>query len=76
MSLDFSLEGAGNADNEKIRAEMTKNVLTVGFELASASTKFEEFTSKASLLDWDVVLFRPSIDRFMNTTRRIMENLV
>ncbi|WP_223481045.1 MULTISPECIES: hypothetical protein [unclassified Pseudomonas] len=43
---------------------MAKAILTVGFELASNDTHYEGFRSKVSLLDWDVVLFRPLIDDF------------
>lgn len=42
---------------------MSKKILTVGFDLAS-DTKFENFRSKASLLDWDIILFRPLIAGF------------
>jgi hypothetical protein len=47
---------------------MTKKILTVGIELASDATHHEEFESKASLLDWDIVLFKPVI--FELTLRR------
>lgn len=40
---------------------MSKKILTVGFELASPDTTYAEFQSKMSLLDWDIVLFKPSI---------------
>jgi hypothetical protein len=43
---------------------MAKAILTVGFELASDDTHYEGFRSKVSLLDWDIVLFRPLIDEF------------
>jgi hypothetical protein len=43
---------------------MSKNILTVGFELASDGAQYEEFRSKVSLLDWDIVLFRPLISEF------------
>lgn len=43
---------------------MAKAILTVGFELASNDTHYEGFRSKISLLDWDIILFRPSIDNF------------
>ncbi len=45
---------------------MAKKILTVGFQLASDNVEYEEFTSKASLLDWDIVLFRPMIDQFIS----------
>lgn len=43
---------------------MAKPILTIGFELAGDNTTHEPFRSRASLLDWDIVLFRPSIDEF------------
>lgn len=39
-----------------------KKILTVGLQLASDQTEFSAFDSKTSLLDWDIVLFRPDID--------------
>lgn len=41
---------------------MTKSILTIGIELASDAVKQVDFRSKLSLLDWDIVLFRPIID--------------
>lgn len=43
---------------------MSKSILTIGFELACDGAKYEEFRSKASLLDWDIILFRPLISEF------------
>jgi len=43
---------------------MSKSILTIGLELASADTKYEKFRSRVSLLDWDIVLFRPLISEF------------
>lgn len=45
---------------------MSKNILTVGFELASDGSHYEEFRSKVSLLDWDIILFRPLISEFIS----------
>jgi len=42
---------------------MTKKILRVGFDLASDEVEYQEFDSKASLLDWDIILFSPSISR-------------
>ncbi len=44
---------------------MAKKILTVGLELASDDIAHEEFTSRASLLDWDIVLFKPLIGEFI-----------
>ncbi len=38
-----------------------KRILTIGFELASQDTEETYFHSKISLLDWDIVLFKPHI---------------
>lgn len=45
---------------------MAKKILTVGIELASDDVAYEEFTSRASLLDWDIVLFKPLIGEFIS----------
>lgn len=45
---------------------MPKKILLIGLELASDQVETREFDSKASLLDWDVVLFRPDISQFYN----------
>lgn len=45
---------------------MAKKILTVGLELASDDIAHEEFTSKTSLLDWDIVLFKPLIGEFIS----------
>lgn len=41
-----------------------RKILTVGVELASADAQYASFRSKMSLLDWDVVLFKPDIAEF------------
>jgi hypothetical protein len=46
---------------------MSKSILTVGFDTASPDTKYEDFRSRVSLLDWDIVLFRPTISAFWGT---------
>jgi len=43
----------------------TRRILTVGLELASDDIKFADFRSKTSLLDWDIVLFKPEIEDFI-----------
>lgn len=40
---------------------MSKKILTVGLELASDTAVMEAFDSKTSMLDWDLILFRPDI---------------
>jgi hypothetical protein len=44
---------------------MTKQILCVGINLASDGVTECEFDSNTSLLDWDVVLFRPDISSFL-----------
>ena len=43
---------------------MSKKILTIGFKLASNGAYCEAFHSKVSLLDWDIVLFKPLISEF------------
>ena len=45
----------------------TRKILTVGFKLASSDTHYASFQSKMSLLDWDIVLFTPSITDFISS---------
>src|ERR1700752_4209349 len=40
---------------------MRKSILPVGLQLASDAVHNEPFDSKASLLDWDIILFKPII---------------
>lgn len=44
---------------------MPKKILTVGLYLAGDDIEFAAFTEKKSLLDWDIVLFRPDVSRFI-----------
>ncbi|MGR6431080.1 hypothetical protein ACU5AY_09190 [Rhizobium sp. PAMB 3174] len=44
---------------------MPKKILTVGFDLAGDDIEFAAFTEKKSLLDWDIVLFRPDMSDFI-----------
>jgi hypothetical protein len=41
-----------------------RRILTIGLELASPDTQYASFLSKTSLLDWDIVLFKPQISNF------------
>lgn len=43
-----------------------KRILTIGLGLASADAQYASFRSKTSLLDWDVVLFKPQISEFIS----------
>lgn len=42
-----------------------KKILTIGLSLASEETEFCEFDSDISLLDWDIVLFKPDIVEYI-----------
>lgn len=43
---------------------MSKKILSIGVELATDDVAEEQFHTKVSLLDWDIVLFRPDISYF------------
>lgn len=44
-----------------------KKILTIGFELCDENSEFCEFNSDLSLLDWDIILFKPSIDSYLHS---------
>lgn len=44
-----------------------KKILSVGFELAIDDVEYCEFDSDTSLLDWDIVLFKPAINEFVTS---------
>lgn len=43
-----------------------RKILTVGFELASSDAKYASFSSRTSLLDWDIILFKPTVEDFIS----------
>jgi hypothetical protein len=43
-----------------------RRILTIGLELASPDTQYANFLQKTSLLDWDIVLFKPRIGEFIH----------
>ena len=45
---------------------MSKKILTIGLKLASDATEDGDFRSKTSLLDWDIILFKPDIHSFVS----------
>ena len=53
-----------------------KKILTIGIELASAATTYTSFRSKLSLLDWDIILFKPQIGSLFSYKTRTRENLI
>lgn len=42
-----------------------KKILTIGLSLADELTEFCEFDSDISLLDWDIILFKPEINEYI-----------
>lgn len=49
--------------------EMAKKIISVGFQLPCGDIPDADFVEKTSLLDWDIILFRPNIDQFINKSR-------
>lgn len=43
-----------------------KHILTVGFEICSQEVESSDYRSDQSLLDWDIVLFKPEIGDFVS----------
>lgn len=43
-----------------------KKIISIGFDLASDEAKFSEFSSDISLLDWDIIFFKPNIGAFLD----------
>ncbi|KQB97467.1 hypothetical protein AL073_00490 [Loktanella sp. 1ANDIMAR09] len=44
---------------------MPKRILTVGFQLATENAETANYHDKTSLLDWDIVLFRPDASSYL-----------
>jgi hypothetical protein len=42
----------------------THRIVTIGLELASSEVQYAAFESRVSLLDWDIILFRPDTSEF------------
>ncbi|MCG6540687.1 hypothetical protein MCB86_11450 [Pseudomonas sp. KSR10] len=42
-----------------------KNILTVGFSICDDDVEFSDFDSEQSLLDWDIIIFKPEINDFL-----------
>ncbi|WDH50929.1 hypothetical protein PUP75_18440 [Pseudomonas chlororaphis] len=42
-----------------------KKILTIGLSLADDQAEFCEFDSDTSLLDWDIILFKPDISEYL-----------
>ena len=43
---------------------MPKTILSIGLAVAGDGITYESFSSKTSLLDWDIVIFRPLINHY------------
>lgn len=46
---------------------MPKKILSVGIALATTDIESSDFFSKTSLLDWDIIIFRPDIANFVRS---------
>ncbi|MCT8174375.1 hypothetical protein [Variovorax sp. CY25R-8] len=46
---------------------MAKKILTIGLTVAGDEVTYELFSSKTSLLDWDIVIFRPAINHYWSS---------
>lgn len=44
-----------------------KKILCIGFELASDDVQYFNFESDISLLDWDIILFKPIINSYISS---------
>lgn len=44
---------------------MPKKILAVGIQLATENVETAEFRDKMSLLDWDIILFRPDVSSYL-----------
>jgi hypothetical protein len=51
-----------------VNKHMAKRILTVGLQLANDDVAEQSFMSKTSLLDWDIVLFRPNIESHIHSS--------
>ncbi len=43
-----------------------RKILTIGFELYDVEVEHSDFRSDQSLLDWDIVLFKPDIESYLS----------
>ncbi|KPD10497.1 MULTISPECIES: hypothetical protein [Rhodobacterales] len=47
---------------------MAKKIISIGFQLPSGEIPDSDFSDKTSLLDWDIILFRPNIEHFIRNS--------
>jgi len=50
-----------------------KKILTIGFQLSDKNTEFCEFDSDLSLLDWDIILFKPDIMDYIHSRESMFQ---
>ena len=50
-----------------------KNILTIGLSLADEDIGFSKFDSDISLLDWDIVLFKPDINDYLYSSESMFQ---
>ncbi|WP_214212915.1 hypothetical protein [Morganella morganii] len=50
-----------------------RKILTIGFELSDSSVEYSSFDSDLSLLDWDIILFKPDIGEYINNPQSIFQ---
>lgn len=46
-----------------------KKILTIGFSLSDNDSEYCEFESDSSLLDWDIILFKPDIREYVYSSQ-------
>lgn len=47
---------------------MKYNIISIGSQIPGGVTEFEQFTSKISLLEYDIIIITPNIDSFLKYT--------
>ncbi|MCW2308108.1 hypothetical protein [Rhodobium gokarnense] len=52
---------------------MAKKIASVGISLASDNVDYIDFNDRASLLDWDIVIFRPEVNEFIRYDYKMSE---
>ena len=50
-----------------------KKILTIGFQLCDENSEYSEFDSNLSLLDWDIILFKPDIKDYMYSSESMFQ---
>jgi hypothetical protein len=50
-----------------------KKILTIGLQLCSENIEYCEFDSDMSLLDWDIILFKPDITDYLYSSESMFQ---